>query len=280
MEKSSWAQYMGVPGSTMCCVEALVGLLGESRGVSRAWLFSASSDNGCGDHCFLVETRFQDKIFIKSGFTSGYSGTGPTGLSNAIQALLLAEVEVDEFEVDGDFITRVDQCSMTPSDLDKVLERHPVRPKRIYDYIKEEPGFRKDYNFKKIRHIYPMEIPLRIVEERIVDLAIRFRTDQDGALQQAFRRLEGCVRSRTGLKHEVGAKLFSRAFLGDNPPLCWEGLDPAAVIGRAELFKSVFLAYRNRRAHIELDHNDDIAFREFMLVNELFWLESEAIEVL
>ena len=79
------------------------------------------------------------------------------------------------------------------------------------------------------------------------------------------------------MNNENGVKLFAKAFQVDDSVLCWENLDSGESKGRASLFTSVYMAYRNNRAHQEPRHNVSDDIREFMLVNQLFVLESEAV---
>lgn len=54
--------------------------------------------------------------------------------------------------------------------------------------------------------------------------------------------------------------------------------DIGEIKGRANLFTGTYMAFRNARAHRESTENYAQMFREFLLVNELYLLESEAIE--
>ena len=109
----------------------------------------------------------------------------------------------------------------------------------------------------------------------LVDLAMAFAADPDACLQKAYRQLEDHLRTRTGLK-EFGGKLFSRAFQANGAVLTWDVPDPAEAQGRANLFAAVFMAYRNPRAH-RLSMGDHLS--EFLLLNQLFKLEAEAVGV-
>lgn len=116
-----------------------------------------------------------------------------------------------------------------------------------------------------------------LLDTRLIELASDFNENPDNAIMGAYRKLESIVRDRTGLHNESSVKLFAKAFQGDDSILCWKNLDSGECRGRASLFSSVFMAYRNNRAHQEPRHNlgDDI--REFMLINQLFILESAAV---
>lgn len=44
------------------------------------------------------------------------------------------------------------------------------------------------------------------------------------------------------------------------------------------LFTNIFTAYRNKRAHREINKHHKMQIREFMLINELYLLEHESIQ--
>jgi hypothetical protein len=76
-----------------------------------------------------------------------------------------------------------------------------------------------------------------------------------------------------------GAKLFSAAFLGDDPLLKWQVDDEAEQKGRANLFTGAFMAFRNPRAHRIQSDNSHEQLSEFLLLNQLFRLEADAVVI-
>ena len=111
-----------------------------------------------------------------------------------------------------------------------------------------------------------------------MDLALNFEEHPDNSIISGYRRLEGIVRDRTGLTHAHGAKLFSKAFQEDQSILHWEEIKPSEQIGRASIFIGIYMAFRNPRAHREPATGTTAeAIREFMLLNELFLLESQSV---
>ncbi|RYG57725.1 MAG: hypothetical protein EON56_01805 [Alphaproteobacteria bacterium] len=70
---------------------------------------------------------------------------------------------------------------------------------------------------------------------------------------------------------------MAQAFQGENSRLAWEGVEQAEQNGRAQLFVGTYLAYRNRRAHRELQQHVDDALPELLLLNHLFVLEGKSI---
>jgi hypothetical protein len=73
-------------------------------------------------------------------------------------------------------------------------------------------------------------------------------------------------------------KLFSKAFLGEESLLEWHDENQAEHNSKANLFKDIFGAFRNPRAHREVKVSDQEAVREFILVNELYCLEAKALK--
>jgi uncharacterized protein (TIGR02391 family) len=125
-------------------------------------------------------------------------------------------------------------------------------------------------------------------EQRLADLALDFHEAPDRVLLDGFRRLEDRIRDRTWLA-EHGAKLFSQAFAGDDSRLVWnmpqnargskpDPIEKGEQAGRAQLFTGAYQAFRNPRAHRTLNHSAAEALSEFLMLNQLFRFEAEAVE--
>jgi hypothetical protein len=268
--KLAGIQYLGLDGITAPCVSAIAQLLSGNELISRACLLTCESY-----HAFLLITEFGAFIAIKAGFGSGYTGEGPTGLANALILLNKHNVEIEEYIVSREFFERVECSCLLQTDIESITTKTPVRPRRWQDYVYDLGLDLYSANAGLARH-YPSTIPFALIDKRITDLAMKFRNDEDAAIISAFRRLEDIVRTRTGLAGE-GVKLFSRAFLNDEAPLRWNVFDEGESKGRANLFNATFMAYRNARVHREIKSDSLQALREFLLVNELYHLESEAL---
>lgn len=262
-------EYHGVAGSSEDCRLAVLRLIQYPPPITRARVVTNNST-----HCLLLTTEVGDAIAIKSGFASGYGGQGPAALSAVLQLLVDHRVEVDDIEVDSLMIERIDQSGLTSNDLAKLISAPPIRPGRWAQYISDADMDRAQVGALG-SEFWPI-IPFAIVDPRIMDLAEDFWADPDARLMTAYRRLEDIVRERTGLQ-EHNAKLFSAAFSGDTAPLTWSAPDKAERQGRANLFSAVFMAYRNPRAHRELRTPEAVS--EFLLINQLFKLEGEAISL-
>jgi hypothetical protein len=274
-------EYHGSPGTTRHCLDALVMWLQFGKPIQTVWLISGPPDDyNCRDHAFILNLEFGRQIVINTGFRSGYGGEGPGGLSKAIQLLQKHHVNIEEYEVDSILMLRLEKCCLLLSDLELIAKSRPVLGGRFYDYIwydRDKGG--KLFNQKAISSLYEPIIPLAIIDERIMDLAIDFEDNPDSNLMEGYRRLEDIVRDKhEDLKGLSAGKLFSTAFFGESAILHWPKLDTSEVIGRANLFSGAYMAYRNKRAHKVPEHYDlHGAVREFLLLNELFVLESSTV---
>lgn len=266
-------QYMGLAGLSAPCAKAVQRLLASDEKVARALLLSAD-----GHHAFLLnigDADFEEWVAIKSGFSSGYAGEGPRTLSETLALLQAFEIWVEEVEVDPQLLQRLDQSALTMKDLEFVTKAQPVRPRRWVDYM-YEGDFGHAHRARAIRRLRPA-MPWGLLDERLYDLAKSFDDNPDHALMAGFRRLEETVRTRIG-KDVSEAKVFASAFQGEKPCLTWTGITTAERISRGNLFVGAYGAFRNPRAHRELDQDRETQLSEFITLNLLFRLEAEAIE--
>jgi hypothetical protein len=263
-------QYHGMDGVTAHCLSALASLVVRDIPVKSAFLITFNRD-----HAFLLQDGSDEVIAVKAGFSSGYTGEGPRGLANALALLDRHYVDIEEYRVEQAFMERLASSCLLQSDVDTVIKGKPVRPRTWYSYIYDQyPN--TDFRNRPLSSLYRHEVPFRLIDERILDLAVNFRNNADAALLSAYRRLEDILRERTGLLGE-GVRLFSKAFIVDGAPLCWDVPDEGESKGRANLFVACYMAFRNARVHREQESNDEALLREFLLVNELYRLEAEAL---
>ena len=178
--------------------------------------------------------------------------------------------------MDKDFIRRLDNSALTEADIDGLDSAKPVRPQRLYEYIEERhyQSLKNGRLWEEFRDI----VPLALIDNRIIDLAVSFWENPNDKLLTGYSRLEDIVRKRTGLK-EHSSKLFSQAFLGNSPLLHWTDIDDSGEqTGRANLFVNTYMAHRNPRAHKEMKGYSNNQLSEFLLLNHLYLLEKDAVE--
>lgn len=269
--KVSTVQYHGEAEVTKHCLDAVVRLIHSDQRIESARLLTFE-----GRHAFLLRLHDGQKIVVKAGFSSGYSGEGPAALASALQLMRRHGVEIEEVDVSHRLLDRLDGNSLADSDIAQIEKCDGIRPVRLYDYIYDAHKMERATEVSLWRS-YPSVLPMRIIDQRIIDLALKLESDPDSALMTGYRRLERIVADRCGLTGAAGQKIFSTAFQGATPLLTWVGLEPAEAGGRAQLFTGCYMAFRNRRAHKEIDQSKDQAIREFLLLNELFLLEADAV---
>jgi hypothetical protein len=267
MTKLAGIEYRGTAGISKHCINAVIEMIHFGRVFNTVKIITTGSEYNY-NHALLINTDVGIDVAIKSGFTSGYSGEGPRSFSYTLSVLRKFCDEIEEYYVPRKFLERINNSALTVKDLDWLSEQLPVRPQKWYDYIYENRHAKSH-----LQQDFPVEIPLSLIDERLLSIAILMKQNPDNALMDGYRLLEKVIKEKSGLTKETGAKLFSKAFSGENSPLYWEGLDGSESTGRANMFSSIFMAFRNRRAHQQLDPNPHDELREFMLLNQLFILE-------
>lgn len=268
-------QYMGVAGVSAWCIEAIRRLFKAGDQVKSAMLLTAGND-----HAFLLNLGDDECprwVAIKAGFSSGYAGEGPRTLSEALALLEAFNVPVEEVNVPPEMLQRIDQSALTQKDLAFIESARPARPWRLADYIYPE-DWGSANKARAMRRLEP-SMPWGLLDGRLLDLAETFHHSPDHALMAGFRRLEETVRARLGDKQKdaLDSRVFSIAFMGDTPVLNWKDLPKPERIARGNLFINAYGAFRNPRAHREREEDWRVQLSEFLTLNMLFQLESEAI---
>lgn len=266
-------QYLGLPGISRACLDGVMRLLQYGDRITNVNILSHG-----GMHCLLLKVNQGDLVAVRSGFGSGYQGEGPRTFAEVLLLLKTHGAKIEEIAVQQRILYRVDNSTLTKTDIETIENARPVRPIRWHDYIFDVYGFDAYEPYKNHRvlwNAFPPVIPFAIIDSRIIDLAINFWEKPDERLLTAYRRLEDIVRTRIGsLEH--GQKLFSQAFAGPDSKLMWSDLNGAVQNGRANLFTGAFMAYRNPRAHRELLESPTQQLTEFLLLNNLYSLECSA----
>ena len=232
-----------------------------------------------GEHGFLITLghESEDIVVVKPGFASGYPGEGPRTFAEALELLRAFAVDVDEVVVPRRMMTRLEVSALTVEDLHFLDRANKVRPMRWFDYV--YPWKVRLPNGPQRLIAFSPLMPWAIVDYRIEDLARRFFDNEDDCIGKGFRRLEDRIRTRTQLQ-EHGVRLMQRAFMQEDRLLTWNVPDKAEQVGRAQLFVGAFMAFRNPRAHREDPSVNVQGLAEFLLLNQLFVLEGQAVKVM
>jgi hypothetical protein len=273
-ERLAQIEYHGIPGVTRDCLDAVLRLIQYGDATTHVQILS-SRGTSVSDHCLLLTYNVGDIIAIKSGFASGYLGEGPRGFSYDLSLLEAHGAEIDEYDVSAELIERCDNSALVQSDLDFLKSARPRRPTRWHDYVFDE---RWDLDEKYwLWREFPPVIPFAIIDTRLTDLALSFWKNPNDSLLTGYKRLEDILRERTSTKAH-GSKLLAEVFAREQSKLPWTDIDAAEHVGRAQLFTGAFMAFRNRRAHREIQRAPSNELAEFLLLNQLYCLEKEAIE--
>lgn len=274
-------QYVGLAGITKPSIEAVQDLLQSNREWGAVTIITNivqpaggkhKRERPHGQHALFFEQEFGPRIVVKSGFSSGYRGEGPSGFSHALQLLDAHGIDVHEVEVPAALMLRLDHGVLTENDLETVMDGRRETGVR-YEYVDEDDRQASDAGLLWRR--FPFVMPYAILDPRLIPLARTFWQKPMDNLRAAFILVEDELRVRTGFR-DHGEELFKKAFLPPTAKLHWPGLDKNETAARALLFQSVFRSHRNPRHHRNL--NDDIQTqqREFLAINHLLCLEGEA----
>lgn len=271
-------EYRGARGTTRACLESLASYLQESREKGVAILLSGPQDKyKCRSHAFLLVVDGSPQLLISDGFSSGYMGEGPHGLISAISILDTSGWDINEITLGEALFERLCAGLATWNDLGRILKRRRKPVSHVFDYVPRESLDHDE--MRRQWQLVAVNIPLPLIDPRLLDIVTRFWTDPDGLLGRAYRRLEDLVRKRCKLNsaNDRGAKLFSRAFGNDKSPLVWR-LNGEDSICYAPLFTATFSGFRNLRSHrdpgIESEH---ALARELLQLNQLYILEAQLV---
>jgi Protein of unknown function (Hypoth_ymh) len=265
-------EYVGIAGISKDCQDAVLQLIQFGTRITEVRILSAKSR-----HCLLLTRDGGDEVAVKSGFATGYGGEGPRRFSYVLQILDSHGAEIIEHDVPRSLLEKIDDSALTKSDFKKIKKTRHVRPSRWHDYVSER-DFERAREGTLWREEFPAVIPFALIDARIMDLARDFWNSPDNSLLVGYRRLEDIVRERTATKNH-GTKLFSQAFNPGDGALTWEQADDGERAGRMQLFTGTYGAHRNLRAHKEVKTHSEELLGEFLLLNHLYCLERDAIDV-
>jgi hypothetical protein len=273
-------EYHGQAGVTEPCLRAIERLLYHYESINHALILTCKEHQESSGHAILLTTEIGDNIVIKSGFSSGYWGTGPRGFSRAIGLLDWYGVDIEEIDITEPCLRRLEESALTMADLEDLKAAKRILPTRLWDYVADQDyvkasGRNPWRDFERV-------VPMAIIDDRLAELARTFWNDPDAALSKAYRQLETIVRGRIGVGLEEAAtlgpaRLFAKAFNGPSAPLTWRDTTAGEREGRANLFIGTAKAYRNPRAHREPSNRSDEQLAELLLLNHLYTLEHGAV---
>lgn len=271
-QSSEEIQYLGTP-YTQDCLDAIGFILQTQQRIEKALLLSYDQS-----HAYLIKSA-RNIYIIRSGFTSGYLGEGPKGLASSLQLFLKHNIEVVEIIITAKTMKKVNHSSLSDSDIEKILITKVVRPTNIYEYIYAIYKTTQ-YQIENDRY-YPLGPPFHLIDERIFDLALKFNDDPNYSILTAYTRLEDIVKVKINDHSLFSNNLLKTAFISDKQRKSIYSCDATnEKVSNALgcLFTNIFTAYRNERAHSEVDKPYSLQLREFLLINELYLLENEAIK--
>lgn len=266
-------QYLGTP-YTQDCIEALALVLQIEEQVEMALILTNNHN-----HCFLIQ-GYRTTYLIRYGFRSDHISEGYKGFVKALKLLQRHEVEIKELVISSKEFETIQQNSLSDSNVQSFLNSPYKRTHTIYEHISN-----LDYMLKeplKIDNYYPKELPLNLIDERILDLALSFKEDADASIMKAYTRLEDIIRKKLN-SQKFSSSLMEDAFCSDLKknrlsPFKWETENEESSTAIGRLFTNTFKAYRNPRAHSEVKKSTSQLQREFLLINELYLLENESIQ--
>lgn len=270
-QPSEKIQYLGTP-YTQDCIESIAFILQTQTYIEKALLLSCDHEQA-----YLIKSH-RSIFIIRSGFTSN-SGEGTKGLASSLQLILKHNIELEEVCISKKIMKKINQTSLSDNDLENILKTKYVRPSQIHEYIYAIYNT-LDYQFTNDRY-YPTELPYHLIDSRIFDLALKFNDDPNYSILTAYTRLEDIVKDKINDQSLFSNNLLKTAFISDKQRksiYSWNTNNENVSNALGCLFTNIFTAYRNERAHSEVDKPYSQQIREFLLINELYLLESEAIK--
>jgi hypothetical protein len=179
-------QYLGIPESSLDCTRAVMQVVQCGRSITRVRILSVLNQPDPGTHGLLLTIGSDDfdPIAIKSGFRSGYRGTGPFEFSYVLQLLQAHDALIEEFDVTIEFLDRLNKSALTIADIEYLNTSAPNLPDRSDDYI--FPVHVVSSNQGTLWERFPAIIPFGLIDSRIIDLAISFWEDPDERLLTGY----------------------------------------------------------------------------------------------
>lgn len=275
-------------GSSADCLSALAAQIERRSDLFAGVLVTGkrSGLDGVPKHLFLLvsgERDYPTYCIVRSGFTSGYGGEGPSATSRGLLLLLSVDAEIASRVVSGSLFDRIQRGDVAYDDLEGVR-------------LRGEPGLSwstyvqgADWDVYNAGRTWAdwtsAHLPLPLVTPGLQELVTDFRGHPEDAVVRAFRRVESRLRERlhavTNLPPGLsGAKLINHAYSADKGILRWPDAEPGDSIhnGRRDLLVGSFAIHRNPRVHHEdhkLPYEQDIV--AFLLAGEILQLIERSV---
>ena len=135
---------VGISGNSQDCLDAIATALQFGPRVLSATLVTDSKREDRAPHLhahlFLLATENPDYprfVIVRSGFTSGYSGEGPSATSAAILLLDSVGIGLDSREVEKGVFERIDAGDVSYEKLRALRDDPSRRGSSPYDYVLE-----------------------------------------------------------------------------------------------------------------------------------------------
>ena len=254
-------------------IQDLQSLLQSGFRPEKAYILSVVDVARQGAHAVLLDSDGKS-VVLRGGLTSGYGGEGPRGLAWVIELLEEVECYPVDVSVSRQVLHRARTCNLRSTDLDAIRNRLPTAGVDNYRVPPREGR-------KGIWDGSPCSLPFRLLDPRLLPIAMGFDENPDRAIFEGFRRLEHILRTRLDRGSDADSgrentRVAAMAFAGKVPALSWPSVSEKDAAERFKLFDSAFALFRNPRAHRE-DAAAEHTFEQFMNLNLLFKYEAKAI---
>lgn len=173
-------QYMGLARGARSCRDAVLRLLQGGVRVAKARIITAGEE-----HALLLTVDDADTIAIKTGL--GGQGENRGLRAQTLRLLRTHGADIDEWEVDPNFLRRVEVSALTRADLELLDDALPLRPVRWTAYLDDS-----DVETLTLPH----SLPLGLIDGRLMDLAMRFYEAPERSVSAAAKRVEALAKDR------------------------------------------------------------------------------------
>jgi len=260
-------QYLGVPGSTHECVEAMATIL-TSPYPCREITILICRKHPQADHyavSFVIWDWLGTEVTIVPNGFGTHAGTGGWGLEVVLDLIQFYQVPLKEKWIrDVDQFTRINSGYPTERDLKELHQADHGAP--------SWPLFAREFGSWLWRQAMSEEgrpFPYWLLEPELLEVVRGVEVDPDGAAFRAVKRLEVMVRELGSLDaHLFGDNLINQA-MRDSGALVPHGATPAESQAWANLFRGAIGAFKNPQSHRDVKLAGSDAAAQILAVNLL-----------